>query len=308
MAEQADQRGTGSAETSRVVPAQSLGLGRRTMARTYELSPRRIMAYAASINDANPVYFDDLREGGLVGHPCMAFSLQWNSRLMPDFPADPSIAVLGVHSGTDLRLLKPFEEGAVVTSQGQIILVEQIRPGIRSVTRYRMVDSMGELVAELDMAGILRGCVLDGPGGAIAEEQALPQKTTAEEKPVWSSSVSIVPEAAQVYTECAEIYNPIHTERRVARAAGLPDIILQGSAIKAIALREIVDRCLDGDPTQVRRLAGQLRAMVLMNTTIEVRCLEERSGPDGSREIFFDVLNAEGRPAVANGVVVSGPA
>jgi acyl dehydratase len=227
---------------------------------------------------------------------------------MLDLPVDPRIAVYGVHSGTDLRLLKPFHEGAVITCQGEIILIQQIRPGVRTVTRYGMVDSSGELVAELDMAGILRGCVLDGPGGAVAEEQALLRRTPAEGKPLWSSEVAIAPEASQVYTECAEIYNPIHTERRVALAAGLPDIILHGSAIKAIALREIINRSLGGDPTLVRRLVGQLRAMVLMGTTIEVRCLEDRPAQDGSREIFFEVLNAEGLPAVAEGLVVSGPA
>jgi len=285
-----------------------LGLGRRTIARSYELSARRIMAYAASINDANPVYFDDTREGGLVGHPCMAFSLQWNSRQLPDLPTDPRIAIYGVHAGTDLRLLKPFHEGAVITCQGEVIRVQQIRPGVRSVTRYRMVDSHGGLVAELDMAGILRGCVLDGAGGAVAEEHPLARTTWAENEPLWSSEVAIAPEAAQIYTECAEIYNPIHTERRVALAAGLPDIILQGSAIKAIALREVVNRCLGGDPTLVRRLAGQLRAMVLMGTAIQVRCLEERPAQGGSREIFFEVLNAQGQRAVADGVVVSGPA
>jgi len=306
MAEQIDGGKTQAEEAPRSVPAQTLGLGRRTMARSYELSPRRIMAYAASINDANPVYFDDMREEGLVGQPCMAFSFQWNSRHMLDLPADPRIAVYGVHSGTDLRLLKPFHEGAVITCQGEVVLVQQIRPGVRTVTRYGMVDSSGELVAELDMASILRGCVLDGPGGTIAEEQALPQRTPAEGEPLWSSEVAIAPEASQVYTECAEIYNPIHTERRVALAAGLPDIILHGSAIKAIALREIINRSLGGDPTLVRRLVGQLRAMVLMGTTIEVRCLEDRPAQDGSREILFDVLNAEGRPAVAEGLVVSG--
>lgn len=293
-------------EAPRVVSAQLLG--RRTIARSYELSARRIMAYAASINDANPVYFDDTRDGGLVGHPCMAFSLQWNSRHRPDFPPDPRIAIYGVHAGTDLHLLRPFRQGEVITCQGETILIQQIRPGVRTVDRYTLVDSGGELVAELDMAGIVRGGVLDGPDRAIAEEHPFPRISRGEGEPLWSSEVAIVPEAAQVYTECAEIYNPIHTERRVALAAGLPDIILQGSAIKAIALREIINQSLGGDPSLVRRLAGQLRAMVLMGTAIEVRCLEECLAQDGGREIFFEVLNAECHRAVANGVVVSGPA
>ena len=90
----------------------------------------------------------------------------------------------------------------------------------------------------------------------------------------------------------------------MALAAGLPDIILHGSATLTIALREVVNRCLGGDPARVARLVGQLRAMVIPGEYITVRCWEDRTAADGGREIFYDVLNQAGQPAVANGVVV----
>src|SRR4029077_6419959 len=60
----------------------------------------------------------------------------------------------------------------------------------------------------------------------------------------WSTEVAISPTLAHVYTECARIWNPIHTDRAVARAAGLPDIILHGTATLALA----VSRALRHDP------------------------------------------------------------
>ncbi|MFT5562019.1 MAG: hypothetical protein ACI9Z9_001898, partial [Litorivivens sp.] len=39
-------------------------VGGFTIAKSYALNTRKIMAYAASINDTNEAYFDDTRVGG----------------------------------------------------------------------------------------------------------------------------------------------------------------------------------------------------------------------------------------------------
>ena len=49
--------------------------------------------------------------------------------------------------------------------------------------------------------------------------------------------------AAHVYTECARIFNPIHTDVAVAEASGLPGPILHGTATLAMAVSAVVDRC-----------------------------------------------------------------
>lgn len=279
-------------------------VGRRTIAKSFELTPRRIQAFAAGINDFNPLYFDDARPDGLIGHPGLVFSFQWNSRFQPDIDVPLEIARLGVHAWTDVRFHRPFRQGDVITSQGETVSARQIRPGVESNQRYTMTDATGAIVAELDYAGITRGAVTDGPDRIAAEPPPLPDPPTLSD-PLWVADIPIAPEAAHVYTECAEIYNPIHTERSVALAAGLPDIILHGSATTCIAMREIIDRCLDGDPTRLARFTGQLRAMVLLDTQIQVRCLADVAGPDGSRAIYYEVRNGDGDPVLANGVAMT---
>ncbi len=279
-------------------------VGCYTIATTTLLDARRIMAYAASVNDPNPVYFDDTRSGGLIGHPGLAFSLQWNSRFQIDRPLNARAAPYGVHATTDLRLHRPFRQGEAITTQGRLIFSKQIKPGVFSVNRYSMRASDGELVAELDYGGIVRGGTLEGSDKVIENEKPWPDHFKNSLNPEWIAPILIPPHAAQIYTECANIYNPIHTERSVALAAGLPDIILHGSATNALSLSEITNRCFDGDPSRIVRLCGQLRSMVLMNTTIQIRCLEQHETAENSREVYFDVLNNEGKPAIAHGVVV----
>lgn len=277
-------------------------VGSLTIARTTLLDSRFTMAYAAAINDANPTYFDDLRDGGLNIHPGICFSLQWASRFRPDQPVNLRAAPFGVHASTDLRIHRPFRAGEAITTQGRLVQKRQIGPGVFALDRYRMTASDGELVAELDYNGITRGATLDGPDAVIAGEPEQPEFGNLAAAPLWSTEIAIALHAAQQYTECARIYNPIHTEPSVARAAGLPDIILHGSATKALALTAVINQCFDGDATRITRLCGQLRGMVLMNTVITVEALaDEVDG--GERRVAFRVLNAERQPAISNGIV-----
>ena len=287
-----------------VISTDDVGLF--TIAETKLLDSRFTMAYAAAINDTNAAYFDDLRPGGLDVHPCICFSLQWASRFRLDPKPNLRAAPYGVHASTDLRIYRPFKAGEAITTQGQMVQKRQVRPGVYNVDRYRMTASDGELVAELDYNGITRGATLDGPDVSFAEELAQPEFTLPAGEPsgevLWRTEIPIGLHTGQQYTECAQIYNPIHTEPSVARAADLPDIILHGSATKAMSLTAVINQCFDGDATRITRLCGQLRGMVLMDSHIAVEGLAEEL-IDGEKRVLFRTLNDQGRPAISNGIV-----
>lgn len=105
--------------------------------------------------------------------------------------------------------------------------------------------------------------------------------------------------AAHVYTECARIFNPIHTDRAVALAAGLPDIILHGTATLAFAVSKLVQAELAGDYRRARRIGGRFSAMVQMPGTIRLVLLERTADT-----LFFEVHNAEGELAFSRGFLV----
>ena len=279
-------------------------VGRYTVAKTFEVDARAITAFAAGVSDDNPRYLDDDRDGGLIAHPGMVFSWQWNSRFMPDVELDLALVRRGVQAWLDVRFERAAREGDVITSQGRTIAVRQTRPGVLSVQRYEMRDSQGDLVATLDSGGITRGARLEGEDQEIASAPPLPQRQSEGGDPLWSVELPIDRFAPHVYTESADIWNPIHTERRVALAAGLPDIILHGSANILIALRELINRCWDGDPSRLRRFAGQFRGMVIPGRPVTVRALERRE-EDGGEVVFFEMLNHEGAAAITNGVAVA---
>ena len=288
-------KGPGALETTHV--------GTFGIAKTTLLDKRFTMAYAAGISDDNEAYFNDDRAGSLQVHPCIAFSLQWAARFRPDQSQDPNVASFGVHASTDLVVHRPFKSGEAITTQGQLLQMRQISPGVYNVDLYRMTSSTGELVAELYYNGITRGATLIGADAVVGEELP-PAKVSGvvSETPLWKKEIFIPLHAAQQYTECAQIYNPIHTEPSVAKAAGLPDMILHGSATKALALTAIIGQYFNGNPEHVTRLFGQLRGMVLMNTSIQIEVLAEQRRDD-TLTLVFRVVNSDGQLAISNGVV-----
>ncbi len=110
--------------------------------------------------------------------------------------------------------------------------------------------------------------------------------------------------AAHVYTECARIWNPIHTDLAVANAAGLSVTILHGTATLALGVTSTL-AMIGGTADGVRRIAGSFRAMVPMPNTLAVELLSADTTPT-STEARFQVRNDAGDVAVRDGLVEIG--
>jgi len=110
--------------------------------------------------------------------------------------------------------------------------------------------------------------------------------------------IPIAANAALVYTECARIWNPIHTDAAVAEAAGLPEPILHGTATLALAVSRVVEGCFGGDAERVVRIAGRFGAMVRMPSTLSLRI-----GSVQGDSVRFEVLEPGGGRAIRDGLV-----
>jgi acyl dehydratase len=115
----------------------------------------------------------------------------------------------------------------------------------------------------------------------------------------WQERVAVAANAAWVYTECARIWNPIHTDLAVARAAGLRAPILHGTATLALAVSRVIARDLGGDASGVRAVRGRFSGMVAMPSSLTVR--GRAATGDG---IAFDAVAADGTPVLTLGVVI----
>ena len=280
-------------------------LGHYTVAKTYHMTPRPMMAFAAGIGDVRECYFNDLQPDQVIGHPGMVYTFQFQTRHQLDMPLSARAEEFNVHAWTDVRFERPFRLNDVIVAQGRVIAIKQIRPGALTVTRTTMVDSVGSVVAEMDDGVIFPRGRTDGTDSEIAETPPLPTRVTGGDAPIWALSIPIPAEATFIYTETAGIWDRFHTERAVAKRSGLDGLILQGSATMCYAMRYLTDSVLGGEPTRIARVAGRFRAMVTPGTAVTLRCLEERERAAGGKEVFFDVRNHLDEPAIDAGVMVS---
>jgi acyl dehydratase len=134
------------------------------------------------------------------------------------------------------------------------------------------------------------------------EPAPLPAAQREEGPSGWTGQIQIPATLAHVYSECARIWNPIHTDRAVARGAGLPDIILHGTATLALAVSEVLRREAIA-PGGVRRVACRFGAMVHLpgRLTLDADAHDDEEG----RRIRFRAVTADGTPALRNGALLS---
>jgi acyl dehydratase len=282
------------------IPASLVGsmLGPRSIA----LTPRFIMAFAAATGDFNTCYFDDTRDA-VVAPPLLAVSLEWPLVLglrasIPE--ATEAELRRGVHATHDLTVHRLPRAGETLFTSGTVVSLARQPAGTRLVTRLDTVDGEGNAVFTSYNGGVYRGVALTGDERSIDEPQPLPQPPA---EGGWTVQLEVPVGAAHVYSECADIWNPIHTERSVARAAGLPDIILHGTATLGYAAQEIVNRACEGNPHRLRRLAGRFGAMVFMGQPLTISAGVPVPAAGGLAS-GYAVTTADGGPAIRDGVAI----
>jgi acyl dehydratase len=288
---------------SMMYPVDRIGI--RTIANTFEITPRLIQASAAAVQETSERYLDDAREDGLDVHPGLIFSLEWWTRFMPKQSLLPEeFSLRGVHAWTDIQFHRPFKEGDAITSQGQLVGISTIPPGTLTVTKWTFSDAWGNVVAEYYKGGIIRGIYPDGEDQYIDNWPQVPNISATTMSSAWSTKTMITANTAHIYSECAQIYNPIHTETRVAKQAGLPGTILHGVCTQTLAIKTILDYACDGDPKQLRRVYGMYRAMVRPETAITIQVIEKESLSDNLSIIYYEVLTDLAEKAIDNGAIV----
>ena len=194
-----------------------------------------------------------------------------------------------VHAQHDLTIHRQLREEKLLVSGGVVACVQR-KPGTLVVFRFEARDDKGEAVSTTHYGMLYRGVPLEGGDRGDVED---PPKHETQLKKI--GEVVVADTAGHVYTECARIWNPIHTDPEYARAAGLPGIILHGTATLALSVSKILEN-LNIDVKRVRcRFAG----MVLMPSTLTVHASPHLS--TAGDEILFETRDAKGQPVIERG-------
>lgn len=289
------------------MPLNSSLVGTIGAACVEQLEDRWVMSYAASVLDRNPLYFDNLDDRTLPAHPAYVSHQEWEAigalhEVITGLTPDERQR--GVHSYNDTRIFRPLHSGDTISCVARVESVDRRRSGGRLSMRVDTTNSDGKLVASSLTQTVFRGVGVDGPNtiANLTSDSGFRDDTWPTE-PTRVEQVGIDSLAAHIFSECARDYSPIHTDIAVATKAGLPGLILHGTATFAIALSSITNHEAGGDPTRVRRFGGRLGAMVLCPSSLRLEIREHAGDPTRHR---FDLIIDDGTRAIAGGFVELG--
>lgn len=252
-------------------------VGREIAPDRQEIDLRWLMAYSAGLGERH------------FPHPLFPVCYEWPAtRQLRERAGLAPIDARLVHAQHDLTIYKTCRPGDVIAIAGRVVAVRQKRPGVVVVFRFAACDADAEPISVTDFTALYRGVQLEGGDRAI-EEVSDPPAHTATLAHV--GDISIAATAAHVYTECARIWNPIHTDVAYAKAAGLPDIILHGTATLAYSISRVASVF---QLQTIRRVRCRFAGMVTMPSTLHVHAA--RAG----EQIAFETRNERG-PVIERG-------
>lgn len=252
---------------------------------TQTVTPRWALAYAAALG------FGELEDGIVPGPFCVC--LEWALVGSDERAARCGLSEAerrrNVHVAQDSTFHRPIRPGMRITTTSRIAAVRQSSAGAFLLTRLDSRDAeSGALLVTSWSGAILRGVGFDGPPTPPPPEAPPPPPEFAPGGE--ALALATARSLPHIYSECARIWNPIHTERAIARAAGLADIILHGTITWALG-----GALAAGGVGRIRRLSGQLRAPVTPGDTLTV---ERRRAAGG---VGFRVLTSAGQQALTRG-------
>ncbi|MFE3174126.1 MaoC/PaaZ C-terminal domain-containing protein [Amycolatopsis sp. NPDC059090] len=270
----------------RVLPTDSPGLVRTAESRVDE---RWLRAFAAAVGDTRDEFFD--LDRGIVGHPVFPVCVEWPliEQGAPGIELSEDTLRLGLHVGHRIRLRSPLRPGERVRTEARLHRAEARTGAALIVTEFRTTTPGGTLLVTSQVSTLYRGVRLEG--GEIVVPSPKPRSVELSRIATFETDTA----NAVVYSECARIWNPIHTDIRVARAAGLADTVLHGTETLARAVSAVTRAYPGADVTGVD--------CRFTNPVFPGMTLSVHAGRTRSAAVAFDVRAADGTPVLADGLL-----
>lgn len=286
-------------------------VGTRLKPHAVQIHWRDAMNYAAAIFDGNPLFFDDEQDGGVAVHPMFSVAVTWPivEHLAQYLdPADIALEVLlnQVHYTEHLIFHRQIRPDEKLTINGKIMAILPHRAGTHIVVRFQALDQRQQPVFTEFNGAMLRGVQCRGAGQKEENCPIIPDDRDVRQLR-WEKKITIDPLLPFIYDGCTNIVFPIHTSKKFAHQVGLPDIILQGTATLALAVRELIRREAESRPLRLKEIYCRFSGMVLPGSDITLQVYGALAGQKSGRR-YFDVLNQTGEKVLSHGyALISAP-
>ncbi len=238
-------------------------------AQPYSWTDKDTMLYALGIGmGSDPMNTDELPfvyESGLKAVPTQATTVAWG--------AGPGIGKMGinfllvVHGEQKVEFHKPLPTEASILATSRVIgAYDKGDKGAVIYNETVLADAKsGEKIATLTGSTFARG---DGNFGGPSEGAPEPHEVPTR-APDRSVDITTRPDQALIYRLSGD-RNPLHSDPKIAAAAGFPRPILHGLCTYGITCRAVLQEYCDFDPTKIKSHQVRFSSPVFPGETITV--------------------------------------
>ena len=267
------------------------GLGTWSDPFEFEVTKERIVEYAQATND-------DIEQhaSGVYAPPVFAVVPAFQT-LAPALAGvtPPELLMRTVHGEHDFRFHRPIEPGMTLVSRTRPIGIHARSSGVTVVARAE-TRSGDDLVVEQYMTSFVRGARSDDAVGEEPPPHAF-DEALREREPDATVEQTFDEDQTYRYAPAAGDPMPIHTDDELAKAMGLPGIIIHGLCTMAFTSRAVIGHACPDDPTRLSRLAVRFSKPCLPGQTITTRIYDAGEGA-----FAYETTNDAGDVVIKDGL------
>lgn len=251
-------------------------------------------AYAAATNAGIAAYTGN----DAIAPPMFGVAFSVKALSAPLFDPELQVDMMRlVHGDQDMRFLLPVRPGDVISSTSKVLDIADKTTGELLTVAVTSKNQRGEVVLEAKSGLFVRGPRKKESLEAEKREREAEEAAWSAQGVAWTSTQQVDGDQSMRYAEASGDHNPIHKDEAMAKAAGLPGIILHGLCTMAFVHNAAV-RQAGGDPNKIRRLAVRFNRPVLMGDTLTIEARGDAKGP-----WLVRVTNQAGVLVLKSGVV-----
>jgi acyl dehydratase len=267
-------------------------LGQWTDPQEFEVTKERIVAYAEATNDDIPQHTSgEYAPPVFAIVPAFMVAAQPTTTVIP-----PDLIMMVLHGEQDFHFHRPIEPGMKLTTRSAAIGIQARSSGVTVVVKSETKTDSGEPVVDQYMTSFVRGASGVESQGEEAPPHPFPEDLRSTD-----------PEAVVVqtfdedqtfrYSEASGDPMPIHLDDDLAKAMGLPGIIIHGLCTMAFTSRAVIQTACPEDPSRLRRLAVRFSKTVQPKQSITTSIW--KSG-DGS--FAYETASDDGAVVIKDGL------
>lgn len=260
-------------------------VGEEFQGQPFSISQAETLAYAMAVSDPNEAYF---QKEGAIAPPLFSSRILMGAAEPIILHPNLGMNVLKmVHAEQSFKFIRPLPVGTTVTPWAKIAEVKDVSAGeilVVDLAVFLGEEKLGEGVLSM----LVRGKKKKGKKAAKPEAGEGPRL-----KPV--ATLKVEPDQPRKYAAASHDFNPLHTNRTVARLAGFKAPIAHGLCVVAMTAAQIVKLYADADPAKLKTLSVRFSKPVYPGQELTLKAATV------DKVLHFVVENAKGKPVLSNG-------